>query len=171
MPRSKHRKKPARYKLSKRSHASAHSASVEDRKMSEVLLKFIEPFRNVAHNDSELEKLIGLGVVAWNVSLLPEDQREESLDELARDLFTGRRLLPIRVKNWLLNIISSKRSSGGKAQLPLVGDFKEIVYEMIEYKLERFRQNRRFIVSYHVEAREDEVQLFVASTLEGIGKK
>jgi hypothetical protein len=139
--------------------------------MSEVLLEFIEPYRNLAHNDSALKKLIALGVVAWNVSLLPEDQREKSLDDFASSLFARKRLWPIRIKNWIHNVIRSKRAGEGKAQLPEVGDFKEIVYEMMERKLKHFTRNRRFIVSYQVEARDDDVQLFVASTLEGIGGK
>jgi hypothetical protein len=38
----------------------------------------------------------------------------------------------------------------------------------VEHKLRCFARNRRFIVSYYMEIDGDDVQLFVASTLEGL---
>jgi len=135
--------------------------------MSEVLLEFIKPYRDFAQSDSDLQKLIGLGIVAWNVSLLPANEREGALNDLLTDLF--RRKSPIKrlsrlVRKW----IGAGDKDNMKVASTEVTEFKRIVYEMVEYKHRRFARNRRFIVSYHVEMDGDDVRLFVASTLEGL---
>jgi hypothetical protein len=171
MPRSKHRKKPARSKLSRRFSGPDHLySSAEDQRMSEVLLEFIKPYRALAYDDAALEKLIGLGVVAWNVALLPSSEREDALNDLATNLF--RRETPVRK---LSNSLRRWLGAGGKAETKKeaaeVREFKEIVYEMVEHKLRRFARNRRFIMSYHTEIKGDDIRLFVASTSEGVNPK
>jgi hypothetical protein len=136
--------------------------------MSAVILEFIEPYRDQAHNDSELENLIALSVVAWNISLLPEDQRENALEDFASGMFSRKRLLPIKLRNWVLRLFRSKREGGSGDRPPEVTAFKEIVYEMIERKVNQYSQNRRFILSYQVKFTNSDMNLFVVSTLEGI---
>ena len=138
--------------------------------MSEVLLEFIKPYRELAQSDSDLQKLIGLGIVAWNVSLLPANEREGALNDLVTDLF--RRKSPIkRLSSLVRKWIGASEKADMKVASPEVTEFKQIVYEMVEHKLRRFARNRRFIISYHVEIDGDDVQLFVASTLEGIAAR
>jgi hypothetical protein len=135
--------------------------------MSEVLLEFIKPYRELAQSDSDLQKLIGLGIVAWNISLLPASEREAALNKLVTDLFRSKN--PIKrlnslVRKWI-GVVGKADKKAGAAE---VTEFKQIVYEMVEHKLRRFARNRRFILSYHVEMDGDDVQLLVASTLEGL---
>jgi transposase len=168
MPRSKHRRKPARGKQPKSSlyHSASHSAS-EERKMSEVLLEFIKPYRELAQSDADLQKLIGLGIVAWNVSLLPITEREGALNDLVTDLFRSKspiKRLSRLIRKWL----GVEEKADKKAASAEITEFKQIVYEMVEHKLRRFARNRRFIVSYHMEIEDDDMQLFVASTLDGL---
>jgi Trm5-related predicted tRNA methylase len=138
--------------------------------MSEVILEFIQPYRALAYDDAALEKLIGLGVVAWNVALLPSNQREDALDDLATDLFR-RETSITKLSNSIRKWIGVGRRAETKKEAAEVRDFKEIIYEMVEHKLRRFARNRRFIVSYHTEIKGDDVRVFVASTLEGINLK
>ncbi len=51
--------------------------------MSEVLLDFIEPYRSFADTDEAVEKLVIIGITAWNVSMLPEDERDATITKLA----------------------------------------------------------------------------------------
>jgi hypothetical protein len=137
-----------------------------ERKMSEVLLQFIEPYRELAQDDAALKKLIALGVVAWNTALLPESERGAALDEFGTGLFVGRwarlrRKLGGLVRRW----IGAGRATGDDVQAPLLSEFKEIVHEMIGRKIECFAHNRRCIVSCEVNTGEEGVHLVVVSTL------
>src|SRR5262249_30290657 len=171
MPRSKHRKKLSRYGSSRRSYTSILPSNGEDKKMSAVILEFVEPYRNQAQSDSEFEKLIALSIVAWNMSLLPEGRRENALEDFAREMFSRKRCLPIKIIDWILTLLRLKRKVDRGYHLLEVTSFKEIVNEMIDRKLNRFSQNRRFILRYHVEFTENDMQLFVVSTLEGMGNR
>jgi hypothetical protein len=135
--------------------------------MSEVLLEFIKPYRELAQSDSDLQKLIGLGIVAWNVSLLPATEREGALNDLVTDLFRSKNPIK-RLSSLIRKWIGGSEKADKKTASVEVREFKQIVNEMVEHKLRRFARNRRFIVSYHMEINGDDVQLFVASTLEGL---
>ena len=138
--------------------------------MSEVLLEFIKPYRELAQSDSDLQKLIGLGIVAWNVSLLPATEREGALNDFVSDLFRSKN--PInRLRSLVRKWIGGSEKADMKVASAEESGFKQIVNEMVERKLRRFSGNRRFIVSYHVELDGEDVQLFVASTFEDIERK
>jgi len=49
------------------------------RKMSEVLFELIEPLETPTMNSDELLLLAKLGMMAWNLTLMPIDRREELL--------------------------------------------------------------------------------------------
>jgi hypothetical protein len=55
-------------------------------KMSEVLLDFVEPERAHVADEGDLEKLLTLGVTAWNASLLEDVKRTALLDSFAKTL-------------------------------------------------------------------------------------
>jgi hypothetical protein len=146
--------------------------SAEDQKMSEVLFEFIEPYRKFAHDDAALEKLIAIGVVAWNISLLPNSEREDTFNKLSAELFHQTRSSLVRklgslIRKWM----GTERDAGAETESREITDFKRIAHEMIERKLQRFAHNRRFIVSYQLNTTEDDVHLFVASTLQGLESK
>jgi len=109
-------------------------------KMSEVLLAFIEPYRELATTREAYEKLITVAMVAWNAALLPKDKREGFLDEAINPVLS---------------------SLGNKA----VQDFKAIVNELIKRKEHLFPNNRRFIVSYELSETKNNYHLSVASTI------
>ena len=91
-------------------------------KMSEVLEDFVAPW--VKHDTSMLEhkNLLSLAIVAWNVALLPEADRE------------------LRTDKFLTALIPSNQ----RENLPLARRF---VAELVERKLNDFAPIRRFIYS------------------------
>ena len=46
-----------------------------------------------------------------------------------------------------------------------VAEFKQVVYELIGRKLQHYAKNQRFIVNYELSQTEDDIHLFVVSTL------
>jgi len=59
-------------------------------KMSKVLEKFVEPCVQYDMTDQEYTTLVGIGVMAWNLALLPPNERR---DEFERILSTN--LIPM----------------------------------------------------------------------------
>ena len=119
-------------------------------------MDFIEPYRSFADTDEAMERLVIVGITAWNVSILPEDERDATITELAIGAMGGQSLVR--------RITSKIRTAllGGSRD---VADFKQIVYELIERKLQHYAANQRFIVNYELSQTEDDIHLFVVSTL------
>ena len=65
--------------------------SVEIRKMSEILLEFIEPYLEKAPQIGGMEKLVTLGAFAWNMGLLPDPKRADVLKEFEAAWFRNKR--------------------------------------------------------------------------------
>ena len=90
-------------------------------KMSEVLLNFVEPFTAAADSNEEFQKIVLVGILAWNIALLPKELRQESLDSMI-----------------------------AKAVPPdAAADFQKIIDEMMARKQRCFAENRRFIPAHH----------------------
>jgi hypothetical protein len=168
MPRSRHRRKPGRNKVSWRFMGASHvRAPGEGQKMSEVVFEFIEPYRNFAHDDAAFDQLIALGVMAWNIALLPPGEREKALDELSAELLPQKRAsLVSKLGGLIRKWRGTGREAGADPESPVIGDIKRIAREMVERKLQHFAYNRRCIVSYQLNTTEDDVHLFVVSTLQ-----
>ena len=156
------RKKRSRKKPKNRRYGQGDSDSLirsrqgADQKMSEVLLDFIEPYRQFANTDEAMERLVVMGITAWNVSLLPEHKRDTMLTELAAAALSG---------GSLVRRIASRVRTAIFGQSRDVADFKQIVYEMVERKLQHYAENRRFIANYKLSQTKDDIHLFVVSTL------
>lgn len=134
--------------------------------MSAVLLEFIEPCRDEALDDAAVENLIALGIVAWNVALLPPDKREESLNDFCAKLFRRNwKALLRRSGRWLRRLIGRRREAAPEVEPPEVAEFKQLTHELIGRKLRYYPHNRRFIMDYQLTITEDDVHLSVVSTL------
>ena len=55
-------------------------------KMSEVLEEFVAPYAPLATNLEQMQKLYTVAVVAWNTTLLPQDQQQPAIDKLIAEL-------------------------------------------------------------------------------------
>lgn len=105
-------------------------------KMSEVLLDFIEPYRELADTTEAMHRLITIALVAWNTALLPKAEQAESLKQISK-------ALPADV----------------------VDDFHAIVGEMIERKNKFFADYTRNILDYELADTGDSYHISVISTL------
>lgn len=109
-------------------------------KISAVFSEFIEPFRHYATNDAAYVKLIGLGVNAWNAALLPGDAQFEFVHKILPTLFT--------------DMTEAQRA-----------DLYSLIGSMIQRKLQFFADDRRYILSFHLEDTGKGYKLMMASTL------
>ena len=105
-------------------------------KMSEVLLEFIEPYSQYWKAKEELNKLLGVAVIAWNAALLPGNERKEIIENAVK-------VAPPEIRQ----------------------DMKAIVEEMIQRKETHFAQNKRMIMNYKVTMTKEGPHVTVLSTL------
>jgi hypothetical protein len=106
-------------------------------KMSEVLLEFLEPYSEYWTNEDQFNKLLTVGLVAWNAALLSGSKRNEFIEQMAHTL-------PADVRQ----------------------DMRSIVEEMIRRKEAHFARNRRTIFSYELTMTPSGPHLTVLSTLD-----
>ena len=105
-------------------------------KMSEVLLDFIDPYRDDRMSEFQLRTLIAAGALAWNTAMLPQESRREILEGAVRDAI----------------------SAGAE-------EFRELLSEMIERKQRYFARVTRFILSYQLTMTPEGPHLDVLSSL------
>lgn len=104
-------------------------------KMSEVLLEFIEPYSQYWKTKEELNKLLGVAVIAWNAALLPGNERKEIIENAVK-------VAPPEIRQ----------------------DMKAIVEEMIQRKETHFAHNKRMIMNYQVTMTKEGPHVTVLST-------
>jgi hemerythrin len=110
-------------------------------KMSEVLEDFVEPY--IDEIDDTLEahrKLFSVAALAWNAALLPEEKRQEMVNDLVEKGLKGVSARDKRV-------------------------FWGIVDELIQRKLEHFADNNRFVVDFELIKAGTGYHLTVISTM------
>jgi hypothetical protein len=97
-----------------------------DAKISATFLRFIEPYQVVAKNRQQFETLVGIGVMAWNVSLFKGDKRKQAMSDVMRAL----------------------KSETGQ---PAPSDTLALLNDFIARKEHLFAHDRRLIISYQVD--------------------
>jgi len=112
-------------------------------KMSEVLEAFIEPYIHVADTDDAYRKLLSLAVLAWNVSLLPQEQQEQMIEDM----------------------IEASMPSATRREKR---DFGETVAEFIERKRTYFAEHRRMILDFELTDTGKTYHLSVVATMENL---
>lgn len=55
-------------------------------RMSEVLERFVEPYREDDETEDTYRKLLNIGAVAWNLASTPFEKRERILDNIFMDM-------------------------------------------------------------------------------------
>ena len=110
-------------------------------KMSQVLQDFVEPHMDLADTEEAYGKLLALAVVAWNASLLPEEEQQEMIDR----------------------VLEAGISAGDDE---LRAGLKGIVNMLIARKRAYFSEYTRDIIDFEVTDTGEGYHLTVASTLE-----
>ena len=105
-------------------------------KMSEVLLEFVEPYSQYWRTKEELNKLLGVAVIAWNAALLPGNERKKIIENALK-------AAPPEIRQ----------------------DMKAIVDEMIQRKETHFAHNKRLIMNYQVTMTKEGPHVTTLSTL------
>lgn len=109
-------------------------------KMSDVLQAFVEPYLYFIDDWSEQEKLFHLAVIAWNLSLMPENERPAMIDGFMKVALKGNDPL-------------------------LQQDARKIIDELIARKQELFDEHKRFIFDLDLQDAGEKFHISVASTL------
>jgi len=107
-------------------------------KMSEVLEEFVRPFLEESGYETvdQQRKVFDLAVLTWNISLFPEDQQDQELNEVVKQ-------------------------APADIQLPL----RRLLNRMIARKNAYFSQNRRAIMGFELTDTGDDFHLQVASSV------
>lgn len=88
-------------------------------RMSEVLIDFIEPYREDAESEEALRKLVTLATIAWNAGLMPMAKREKFVQDMAKSF-------PADVRT----------------------DFRTVLDPLVRRKEEHFAEHRRAIFDF-----------------------
>jgi hypothetical protein len=105
-------------------------------KMSGVLLDFAAPLLERFEPEVPTKNIIGVAVVAWNLSLIPEEDRKRSLDEMAGEM--------------------SLDAEGIKGM-------NDVMTWLIDRKKKHFAEHKRYIVDYRLSDLGDQRGLQVVS--------
>jgi hypothetical protein len=100
-----------------------------EQRMSEVLEAFVEPYLGLASTDNGQRVLLQIASLAWNAAILPEDERQALLDQVAERSLPG---------------------FEGQAREEL----QDLLMNMIARKLALFDKNKRFILSVELTSAE-----------------
>ncbi|WP_017293934.1 hypothetical protein [Geminocystis herdmanii] len=125
----------------KHNQLSSHNvslSSIESSKMSKVLEKFMSPYLYLTNDLSSKTKLFTIGVVAWNASLYPEEEREDITDLLFSQEVIGD---DVNIKQ----------------------ELTDIVQQLIDRKLTYFPEDKRLIIDFDLQKFGDSDRLFVTS--------
>jgi len=111
-------------------------------KMSEVILQFAEPLTEAIpdEDDNAFKNAISFAIISWNASLLPAEEREAFIEQMADEL------------------------AGVDAQD--YATLLQIVDMLLERKQKLFYENYRFIIDCQVKITSKTRQLYVVSTLD-----
>ena len=110
-------------------------------KMSEVLKAFVAPYLELADSREATEKILQLGVLAWNLSFLPDEKQRETLDDLVHQV-----------------VPEAKRQD--------TEDLALMMATLIARKKAHFAEHEGYIVDFELTDRGEDYHLAVVSTME-----
>jgi hypothetical protein len=104
--------------------------------MSALLLDFVAPYSALAESEEEFRMAIFMGLIAWNVALVPVNDRKEMIERLTQSMSVD------------------------------APDFREIIDEMVERKETYFADCRRWILGHELIMTRTGPHLSVVSTVD-----
>ncbi len=110
-------------------------------KMSEVVLEFVEPYRQLAIDQHAFDRLIAIAILAWNAAFLDETDRRDLIDQAVETAIPD----------------DDEQARAG---------VRQIMNDLIERKKRHFAGCKRVILHYQLSETQDGFHLSVASTLD-----
>jgi hypothetical protein len=111
------------------------------RKMSEVLLEYVDPFLEETETYEDRSNLIDFAVMAWNLALIPEESRKELVTEFVTEVCPE------------IEEIEEQKT------------LKQLMNQLIKRKLKFFAEEERFVKEYKLTENGGRIHLFVASSV------
>jgi hypothetical protein len=121
-------------------NAKLQQASPGGEKMSEVILDFVRPLAESMSIEIVDNRMLFPAVAGWNIALLPEDQRDEAVEELIK-------------------------KTGKADDIEIIVALRDLLGSFIERKLQFFKDNQRWILDWEVSKKGDQVLFDVTSTV------
>ena len=106
-------------------------------KMSEVILRFAEPFKD--HDGLVPRAMLEIAIIIWNASFMPSDMQRKALEDV-------------------VNVLPSDDSEARR-------DMFLIVNMLLERKRQYFSNNKRMIMDYHITESAHSIHVDVVSTV------
>ena len=106
-------------------------------KMSEVILRFAEPFKD--HDGLVPRAMLEIAIIMWNASFMPSDMQRKAVEDL-------------------VNVFPSDDSGARREML-------RTTHMLLERKKQYFSQNKRMIMDYHITESAHGIHLDVMSTV------
>lgn len=106
-------------------------------KLSAVILEFVKPLSERIDNDEMNKSMIQFGILVWNISLFPMEDREKQKDSIIKRLVKDKQI---------------------------EDEFNEIYDYLIFRKDTLFKNDRRFVVDYVITEHENNFNLTIGST-------
>jgi hypothetical protein len=125
-------------------------------KLSAALIELCEPFEPQNTTTREFDKLIALAAVAWNIAVLPKEERLEKLTEFLETMPNLKDELETEIDAVLHD--DSKDSDIGPATTIL-----HFIGAMIQRKEDLFPNDNRLVLNYNVKDSAEGPHLTVSS--------
>ena len=143
-------------KASRKKHLQRQQKQYGGVKLSAALIELCEPFEPDILSTKELENLIALAAVAWNIAVLPKDERLERLTAFIETMPNMKEKLESEIDTVLHD--DSKNSDFAPATTML-----HFIGAMIQRKDELFPNDDRIVVNYNVKDNPEGPYLTVSS--------
>jgi hypothetical protein len=130
--------------LLKRVRASQHLPNTQvivnpagTEKMSEVIFRFVEPFKD--DDDLVSKAMLEIAIIIWNASFMPKDMQQKAVEDV-------------------INVLPSHDSEARREMFLIVN-------MLLERKKQYFSNNKRLIMDYHITESAHGINLDVVSTV------
>ena len=143
-------------KASRKKHLQRQQKQYGGVKLSAALIELCEPFEPDILSTKELENLIALAAVAWNIAVLPKEERLERLTAFIETIPNMKEKLESEIDTVLHD--DSKNSDFAPATTML-----HFIGAMIQRKDELFPNDDRIVVNYNLKDNPEGPYLTVSS--------
>lgn len=130
-------------KASRKKHLQRQQKQYGGNKLSAALIELCEPFEPENLSAKEFEKLIALAAVAWNIAVLPKEERLEKLTAFIETMPNMKEELKSEIDTVLHDNSKDTDFAPATTMLHFIG-------AMIQRKDELFPNDIRLVLNYNV---------------------